>query len=194
MSDFVTLCHCGTLEAAQKARALLEAEGISVRIDGEHGNTIFGGFDSLLDVRVGVAPAQLEQAQRILDEFEGPQPGGDESEDEQSEEDESEGNGEDGDGERVDSKADKMPDRLPRWMRRGKKLTWWGLTFGGLGSLMRGDSYEGGVMLVLAGLVWGLSQDSDEKDPSVEPTEVLAGGVGGDAQGDVDVDVDIEVP
>jgi hypothetical protein len=187
MSEFVTLCHCGSLEAAQQARTLLEAEGISVRLDGEHGSTIFGGLNSLLDVRVAVPPAQLEQAQRILDEFEGPQPDGDDGEGEPIEGDEKAGSEASDDGERADAQADKMPDRLPAWMRHRRKLTWWGLGIGGIVSVMYGDQYEGGVMLVLAVLVWGLTRDSDE-NASVEPAEVVAGGIGGD--GDVDIEVD----
>lgn len=182
VSEFVTLCHCSTLEAAQEARALLEAEGISVRIEGEHGSAIFGGSDSLLDVRVWVPTAQLEQAQRILDEFEGPQPDGDESEGEQSEADERE---RDGDNE-VEKAHDAMPQRYPDWMRRGRKWTWPALALAGLGLIARGQQLEGAMSLVFAALVWGLARDSDEENDSVESVGEVAGGA--------DEDVDVDVP
>jgi hypothetical protein len=162
VSDFVTLCHCATLEAAQEARALLEAEGISVRIDGEHGSAIFGGSNSLLDVRVWVPPAQLEQAQRILDEFEGPQPDGDESEGEQGDGDE---NGEDGERDDEVEKADHaMPQRYPGWMRGGRRFTWPVLALTGLGLIARGYQFGGAMSLLFAVFVFALAQESNEEN------------------------------
>jgi hypothetical protein len=156
-SEFVTLCHCGSLEAAQKARALLEAEGISVRIDGEHGSAIFGGSNAILDVRVWVPETQLDEAQRVIDEFEGPQPDADEDavgEDE-----------EDGDDNK-DERAEDMPSRYPAWMRRGRKWTWPVLALGGLGLIARGDQLGGAISLLFAVLVWQIAHDSDAESES----------------------------
>jgi hypothetical protein len=149
-SEFVTLCHCGSLEAAQKARALLEAEGISVRIDGEHGSAIFGGSNAILDVRVWVPETQLDEAQRIIDEFEGPQPDADED---------AVGEGEEDGDEQADQAT---PSRYPPWMRRGGKWTWPACALGGLGLIATGEYLEGVGSLLAAVVLWQLAQDSDE--------------------------------
>jgi hypothetical protein len=144
MSEFVKLCHCHSLEAAQDARALLEAEGISVRIEGEHASTIFGGSGALLDMRVWVPEDQLEQAQRIVDEFDEPESAEVEDAIDQSEDVTSEGDGE------SEGKNDDMPSRFPSWMWK-----WSGPGFALFGFMvfLRGDVATAAGLLLVAGLL-----------------------------------------
>lgn len=164
MSEFVKLCHCHSLEAAQEARALLEAEGISVRIDGEHGSAIFGGSDAMLDMRVWVPEDQLEQALRIIDEHDESEP--DEDEDERdADENESDGEERSGDDDEDKKAAEEMPQRYPPWMRKAKKWTGPGLALAALVKLARGgDPVSAAFMLMIAVLVFGITQSSDEDE------------------------------
>jgi hypothetical protein len=146
MSEFVKLCHCHSLEAAQDARALLEAEGISVRIEGEHASTIFGGSGALLDMRVWVPEDQLEQAQRIVDEFDEPETAEAEDAIKQSEDVTSGGDGE-SEGKNGD---DDTPSRFPNWMWK-----WSGPGFALFGFMvfLRGDVATAAGLLLVAGLL-----------------------------------------
>jgi hypothetical protein len=170
VSEFVKLCHCQSLEAAQEARALLEAEGISVRIDGEHASAVFGGSTALLDMRIWVPEDQLEQALRIIDEHGGSEPDDveDDADEEESERDESERDESEreessgGDDERT-KPDEQMPERYPSWMRRGRKWTGLGLALAGLTELVRGgDPMRAAFLFVFAVLVFGITQSSDE--------------------------------
>ena len=156
VSEFKLLCQCDGIVIAQSVQAMLETEGIPVRIDGEQQHSMFGGI-GLAELRIMVPADRLEEAQRLIDEFDESEPAEDgarpvaqqPSEDPVARRDESD---------------DEMPPRLSPFMQQtARKFSWPILAIFACIRLARGDYIGAGFLFVFAALSWGFFAPDDDK-------------------------------
>lgn len=163
MSEFETLCHCDGVIIAQRVRAMLEDEGIPVRIDGEQSNAMFGGM-AFVDLRIMVPRDRLDEAKRLIDEFE-------ESEESEHEQPATAHPHQTADvhGEQDEPDEEKMPPRLSRRQQRmARRFTWPILTLGGLAAAASGNWMEAGFAFVFAVMSWGLLGGGADERPDAQ--------------------------
>lgn len=172
MAELATLCHCADPVLAEQLCAELTAEGLHARIMGADRDPVLGGAGAFVGLHIVVPRDELDEAEAMLEELEGPWSEGEEAQAAARASlpsrfvDEDEG---DDEGESEDD--DEMPERLSPLMRYvAWRYSWPVLLAGGIIAMIRGRYTTAVFALLFAALAFGVTRpDGDNDDEASDP-------------------------